>query len=148
MSTCCLTVVKSRYNDNDVTLASIYRHWDGYPEGHGKYLRDFLRDVTLINGICSGTPENYANGVDHLAAKLVCKMQNDGHDPKLTEQGADAGQEFEYHVTGRTLPKPELLEIVVYSGPMTFFGLGGEECTNEIFRGNLDEYSDWLDKME
>ena len=35
------------------TLATIYRQFDGYPEGHGIELLNFLRDMHIVNGMNS-----------------------------------------------------------------------------------------------
>lgn len=52
-------------------ICAIYRQYDGYPEGRGKELAEFLDGYTITNGIFNGPPEfagaKYANGMDELA---------------------------------------------------------------------------------
>lgn len=145
MGTRSLTVVKSKWNADDewATNATIYRHWDGHPESHGKDIAMFLDGLHLVNGIGQKMPERYANGVGRLAAQLVCFLQEGGHDPDLMSSGAVCGQEYEYHLLCNS--QKLTIEMAVYDGPMTFFGGGGENCTNEVFRGTVAEYAEWIE---
>ena len=38
-------------DDKEQIICSFYRHWDGYPSGHGQDLADYLKSRRLINGI-------------------------------------------------------------------------------------------------
>lgn len=54
-------------------VVNIYRHYDGYPDGHGVELAAFLESLTLVNGLPMGFEErdDLANGMDCLAAQVV-----------------------------------------------------------------------------
>ncbi len=54
------------------SYVNMYRHFDGYPEGHGLELAEFLKDFKIINGI-GGDAElgTHANGEGCLAAQMV-----------------------------------------------------------------------------
>lgn len=152
MGTRCLTVVRSRQgNDPFEVHAVIYRHWDGYPEGHGKWLLDFLDGMHIVNGIGGGMPAKYARGPGRLAAQLVSKLQQEGHEPGLLPGIASCGQEFQYHVdvtmNWGLNGDAGTIEITVFNGPMTAFGLGGDECTNQIFKGTVSEYAEFLSRL-
>ncbi len=122
--------------------ASIYRHWDGYLDGHGQWLADFLKDVEVTNGKQEG--EKLFNGPGRLASGIVHKLVEDGHDPSLQEQGIDCGQEYEYHVHTLFSDKGGSINVTVLKGPITMFGCGGEECTKQIFRGTPLEFSAFI----
>ena len=52
MSTPAITILKNRVFDweanekKDVTVAKFYRHWDGYPTGHGADIAIFFKQKT------------------------------------------------------------------------------------------------------
>ncbi len=147
MGTRCITTVKQRWNPDDEyeAIVAIYRHWDGYPDGQGKTLAEFLDDLVLVNGIGGDMPPRYANGPGILAAQLVCFMQDGGHSPDLAAPGVVCGQEFEYDVLCDYYGDMAVT-VVVRSGPMTAFGLGGEQCSKEIFRGPVSDFKVWVAK--
>lgn len=150
MGTRSLTVVRSRWDEGEFdTLAVIYRHWDGYPSQHGKDLLDMLKRVRVVNGLCSDQQDSdvvYCNGPGELAAFIVSEMRAGGNNPSLmTHDPLECGQEFVYRIDvtcGDTIE----IEVVVFDGPMTFFGGGGEDCTREIFRGTVEQYGEFISK--
>lgn len=53
-------------------VVSMYRQFDGYPEGHGQELVDFFQGKQVINGIRMGEDlDQYFNGMGCLAAAMV-----------------------------------------------------------------------------
>ena len=60
------------HNHGEESHVNMYRHFDGYPEGHGLELAEFLKDIKIINGI-GGNAElgTHANGCGCLAAQMV-----------------------------------------------------------------------------
>lgn len=66
------------------------------------------------------------------------------HDPDLMPTKSDCGQEFEYRLLVDFGMAGGTINIQVFDGPVTFFGMGGEKCDNEIFRGSVDEYRAWI----
>jgi hypothetical protein len=144
MGTRSITVVKSRWHPEDeyTVNATIYRHWDGYPAQHGADLARFLLAAQIGNGRPTDAPSEYCNGAGELASHLVAYLVADDHNPSLAPPGTTMGQEWEYHVIVDE-SKMALL-VKVYNGPMTAFGLGGEECTDEVFSGTVPEYAAWV----
>lgn len=144
MGTRSVTVLTHSWDIKDDILhnASIYRHWDGYLDGHGQWLADFLTDVEVTNGKQEG--EKLFNGPGRLASGIVHALVEDGHDPDLQEQNIDCGQEYEYHIHTLFTDKGGSLTIKVLEGPMTMFGSGGDECTKEIFKGTPIEFSAFI----
>ena len=55
----------------------VYKHYDGYPEGHPVDLAKFLRYFKIVNGVPFGDNSKMANGLGCLAAQYVetFKMQ-------------------------------------------------------------------------
>ena len=54
-------------------ILCLYRQFDGYPEGHGADLKEFLKGMKLTNGYSTDQKEDggWANGMGCLAGQLV-----------------------------------------------------------------------------
>lgn len=147
MSTRSITTVRSKWTGEKdwETHANIYRHHDGYLEGQGAWLFEFLNGLKIINGIPGNPPPRYANGPGRLAAQLVAALQDDDHSPDLlASENPNAGQEYHYRIDVEFGPNGGTIKVAVFNGPMTFFGSGGEACTNLIFEGTVEEYGQFL----
>ena len=71
MGTRCLTVFKE---EDGTEIAVMYRQMDGYPEGHGQALADFLEGRRIVNGYnMNDKKERAFNGMGCLAAILAAK---------------------------------------------------------------------------
>ena len=96
MSTRCLT----RVFNGEAEVACLYRHHDGYPEGHGKELTDFVFTLRLVNGYSSSAtvPKALmANGAERMASKIVCFFER--NEMAIYPVGAkDVWEDYEYHV--------------------------------------------------
>jgi len=57
----------------------VYKHYDGYPEGHPTELAKFLRDFKIVNGLGQDT-YGTANGLGCLAAQYVAAFKMDAGD--------------------------------------------------------------------
>lgn len=150
MSTRCITTVRSRWGNNPEwkTHANIYRHHDGYLEGgHGEWLYEFLRDLKVVNGLSGNEPPRFANGPGRLAAMMVAELYRDDHGPDLVPDSGPRGQEYHYQVDIVFGFDGGTITVTVFDGPMTFFGGGGEECTNQIFSGTVAEYGEFLKQV-
>ena len=53
----------------------VYKHYDGYPEGHPLELAKFLKDFKVVNGVPFGSDSRTANGIDCLAAQYVAAFK-------------------------------------------------------------------------
>ena len=66
------------YDEDDEKLCTIYKHFDGYIDGLGKFLYNFLNDKTIIDGF--GNPEEASkvsfNGMGDLAARLIHALKD------------------------------------------------------------------------
>jgi hypothetical protein len=103
MGTRSLTRVIETYRDDKknkqvkTKLVNMYRQYDGYPEGHGSELADFLNGGKVVNGI--GGDKNVFNGAGCLAAQMIAHFK-DGAGGIYIEPitATKCGQEYEYEV--------------------------------------------------
>lgn len=107
--------------DADKPFMCMYRQFDGYPEGHGAELGQFLAKFEVVNGF--GTDQeagSHANGMGCLAAQMVAEFKTTigNHYLVAPELQQDSWQEYEYHV------HPKMVEVrqcygdgeVIFSG--------------------------------
>jgi hypothetical protein len=131
MSTHAITVIK----ENGKPLVNLYRQMDGYPDGHGQELYDFLAPVKLVNGIRCGQedPALFANGAGCLAASLVARFKAAVGEFYLVSS-ADAWEAeylYEINVVGNTFGA-----VVVKKGEAI------------LFEGSLHGFGDWIRKSQ
>jgi len=62
------------YNESDQPICSIYIMFDGYLNGVGKQLQEFLKTHRYVNGIPLDATNVY-NGMEDLAAQLVWHLK-------------------------------------------------------------------------
>ena len=91
----------SKHADNIRT--QIYHHWDGYPEGLGCKLAEFLCDFRVVNGL----PVNYfedikiANGMGCLSAQLVAGLKEEPGRVYIDYPGQERiDVEYTYYIWG------------------------------------------------
>ena len=130
MGTRSLTVINDEWKNEEICV--LYRQYDGYPEGHGIDLLNFLKDMNLVDGIKSFDKEKRtANGMDCLAAQIVSYFKTGVGDFYLHSAGSrDMCEEFIYTI----YIKDKILHIKV------------EDVYDEhiLFDGNIDYYGEWL----
>lgn len=105
MGTRSLTYVYDSYkneqgNKVNQPIICLYRQYDGYVEGHGLELAEYLASGNIVNGLGIRDAEGVWNGMGCLAAQLVAHFKQGAggiylHAPNL---GRDDWQEYEYHV--------------------------------------------------
>lgn len=100
MGTRCLTVFKK---EDGTEIAVLYRQMDGYPDGHGQQLADFLADRRIVNGYNQTDEKERAfNGMSCLAAQVIAHFKDGIGDFYLQPAGTrDIGEEYIYTVTGK-----------------------------------------------
>jgi hypothetical protein len=99
MGTRSLTFVYEEYKDGPVPILCLYRQFDGYPEGHGAELAEFLSGFEIVNGF-GQKREKLANGMGCLAAQMVAHFKTEVGQFYIQAPipGRDDGQDYEYHV--------------------------------------------------
>ena len=53
----------------------VYKHYDGYPEGHPVDLAKFLMEFKMVNGISQDDDSKMSNGLGCLAAQYVAAFK-------------------------------------------------------------------------
>ena len=79
-------------------IVVMYRQYDGYPEGHGRDLLNFLNGMKVVNGIPGGKKASQlANGISCLAAQTISHFKKGVGDFYLhAADTRDYGEEFVY----------------------------------------------------
>ncbi len=97
MSTRSLTFVK---DDTNRVLLNMYQQYDGYPSGLGTELYEFLKDISMVNGLHPDYGGKIANGAGDLAAQIVAHFKDGPGGVYLRHPSSkDCDQEYEYHIT-------------------------------------------------
>ena len=81
----------------------IYHHWDGYPEGLGCNLAEFLCDFRVVNGLPFNYFENIkvANGMGCLTAQLIAALKEEPGSVYIDYINAERTDiEFTYYIWG------------------------------------------------
>ena len=75
MGTRSLTFIKDR--ESKEQSINIYKQYDGYPEGWGVQLSQYLRDIKVVNGYGMDQEHNtkIVNGVGCLIAKFLTEFK-------------------------------------------------------------------------
>tara|TARA_Y100000034_G_scaffold107034_1_gene136202 strand:- start:140 stop:580 length:441 start_codon:yes stop_codon:yes gene_type:complete len=80
-------------------VVNIYRHYDGYPEGMGLDLAEFLSEFTIVNGLGEDSYKpKIANGVGCLAAQLVQFLKDGPGNVYLETLDGDPGDSWEEYI--------------------------------------------------
>ena len=137
MGTRCLTKV---YDEQGHMIVNLYRQFDGYPEGHGAELAEFLNGGRMVNGlIMTETPQELVfNGAGCLAAQLVGHFkQSPGGFYLYPTSVEDCGQDYEYHV----YTDAKNISIKVMNCGCNFFGMTQSDTYEPLFDGNLEQFT-------
>ena len=73
----------------------VYKHYDGYPNGHPVDLAEFLKDFKIVNGVPFGDDSKMANGLGCLAAQYVAAFKEGPGDIYIENQDTQHG-DIEY----------------------------------------------------
>ena len=135
MGTRSLTVINDEWDNEEICV--LYRQYDGYPEGHGTDLLNFLKNMNLVNGINSKNIKlRISNGMDCLAAQIVAHFkQQPGYFYLHSAGSRDMCEEFIYTI----YIKDKILHIKVED----VYDEG-----NVLFDGNINQYEEWLNTPE
>ena len=77
MGTRAATVFIDNEFDTSTELCVLYRQFDGYLDGHGKELKEFLRGMKIVNGMNGTEGPKFANGCGCLAAQVIAHFKKD-----------------------------------------------------------------------
>lgn len=138
----------TRVRDDKKIIVNIYRQMDGYPEGQGIDISNFLQDRVIGNGISYPAPEKFSNGVHDLAAQLVAHLKNDspvGGIYLYHPDEIDCGEEYIYDVFLSYNEKDCWVRVTeCYHDKVIFYGsrvMFIDWCLNGAGRDNDGEYT-------
>ena len=81
------------------TIVDIYHHWDGYPEGLGVTLADYLNGKKVTNGLGRDN-NNLFNGMGCLAASLVAELKDGPGDVYIEPRESHGWIDYYYYIWG------------------------------------------------
>lgn len=86
------------YDELNRPLLSFYRQFDGYFEGHGQELQEFLKERKICNGysLNDSSATKVSNGMSCLAASLIAHFKTDIGGIYICNHASD--QEYNYHI--------------------------------------------------
>ena len=119
-------------------LLAIHRQFDGYFEGHGQELADFLKDLVIVNGHGSNTPKKAANGMGCLAAQLIARFK-DGIGGIYVIPTNSEDREYNYEIRFVKLNERANYSL---SGRVSLIGEGGGEKKQFDLYGDLNLNAD------
>ena len=71
-------IIAVKENENDKDFATFYRQYDGYPEGLGAELLEYITDKSVVNGFNSEHRFHHAfNGIGDFCASLIAYFKTD-----------------------------------------------------------------------
>jgi hypothetical protein len=127
-------------------LVSVYCQYDGYPQGLGRKVSQFLCGLNLVNGLpVSSERKGLANGLGCLAAQLIGFLKEEPGNVYIRSTGPEShGEEFVYNVYQAGAE----IWIHALEGSMTAFGMPGdsEPDMETIYNGDPYEFLVRLEK--
>ena len=127
MGTRSLTKVMETYtdkkgNEKREPITCMYRQYDGYLEGHGKDLAEWLSQYTVVNGMNTKETIKIANGMDCLAAQMFAHFKEEaGNIYCMHPDSENCGEEYNYEIEKKN--KQIIITIHgVYSNKQLFHG--------------------------
>ena len=110
-------------------ITCMYRQYDGYLDGHGLELAEWLNQYTVVNGMNMDETRKIANGMDCLAAQMFAHFKTEaGNIYCMHPDAEDCWEEYLYEISERD----EGILLTVYE--MHYKG-----DAEEIFHGTPEE---------
>lgn len=145
MGTPSVTIVRNQVIENDgghvENVMRFYRHWDGYPSGHGYAIAKALVEAS---GHLNANNRNWAQ---HFMAELLkddpdCPMDIEFMNP---DANTNYGQCYTYVVTGRYEECGGKYRVTPewYRENVTIKVYMGTDCGHLIFAGDVNEFMNW-----
>tara|TARA_Y100001937_G_scaffold3659_1_gene4906 strand:- start:9834 stop:10316 length:483 start_codon:yes stop_codon:yes gene_type:complete len=143
MSTHALIIISNDDADtlrltNSYDYASIYIHFDGYPQGVGTELAEHLAGYRITAGISGGVrTEKTANGMECLAAQVVGNLKEFVGNVYLTlnnDSFDDACVDYLYFIS----PAPETPD--EYGGSRVNIRVEAKTLGEVLFDGPVDDF--------
>lgn len=116
MGTRCLTYLYKEAAEKPFTC--IYRHYDGYPQGHGFEIAEFMNSKTMVNGYNDAATQ--INGMHCLASQLIVLLKEgkiEAGGIYIYQPDEDACcQDYEYHIWPDKVQVKDIPNDVIFEG--------------------------------
>lgn len=114
------------FEQNGKQILSMYGQFDGYPDGLGKELAEFVASKTIVNGIpLHAEKAKLANGMSCLAAQIVAHFKKSDEPGNFylypCDDEGDAYVDYIYEVRKDSLRCLDRENEVLYDGPASGF---------------------------
>jgi len=107
---------------------------DGYPEGHGKELAEFLKDLYMVNGLGMNETRKVANGMGCLTAQVIAHFKTESGGIYIhPAKSRNCWEDYIYTITANGKQKPIIKCEHV-----------GDKRAKTLFNGTAEEFLDWL----
>lgn len=113
--------------DGSTQILNVYRQHDGYIDGHGVELAEFLSSLTLVNGL-GGDTSKIANGINCLVAQFVSEFKTGAGGIYIHPPINSPENDYTYIIVG-SIDDPLVIHVF--------------EFETQIFSGNVDEFLDF-----
>ena len=135
MGTRAATVFVDNEFETPTELCVLYRQFDGYLDGHGKELKEFLQGMQIVNGMRGDEGSKYANGCGCLAAQVISHFKQQSPHGGFYVYPPGNRQYYTYFLTTKSR-QPLLLRVeygdkVIYDGPLDEFNPDMEMPNND-----------------
>ena len=134
MGTRSLTTFNDEWKDEEIAV--IYRQYDGYPQGHGRELFEFLNEMVIVNGISLNGPPKIANGMDCLAAQVISHFK-----------GSEVGGIY-LHKSGTRDIGEQYIYTIYINKETLMIKMTNTYDKSESFDGTVKEFGEWIHKDE
>lgn len=134
MGTRSLTHIK----DGEDTLVTIYRQYDGYPDGMGIELADILKGKTIVNGFSSDDQPAF-NGMGCLAAQVIKELKDGIGNVYIAVPNANnRWEDYVYEITGE----------IGQEATIKCFDVDSIDKLKLLFEGHPTEFIAWANQPE
>jgi hypothetical protein len=127
-------------------IVTMYRQMDGYPEGMGNDLAEFLEGGQMVNGISISETGAVFNGAGCLAAQMVAHFKDGAGGYYLHRGGAtNCGENYRYEVIVE-----ELKPIVMKCIEIGYMNKKGNyvDRARTVYEGSPEKFKAWLELIE
>ena len=140
MGTRSLTVFKE---EDGKEICVMYRQYDGYPQGHGRELANFLSGMKMVNGISSADKGKIANGMSCLTAQVIRELKGKDVGGIYIHPLGTRGmwEDYIYIISGKTGEEPEI-QILEACGSEK------RRKEKELFSGPATEVKKWIEQLK
>ena len=114
-------------NEDKEIILSMYSQFDGYPDGLGRSLIEFLKKIKMVNGISFNEERKVANGMGCLAAQLLVEFKKEAGGYYLTTP--DDEESYNYTIYSEGDYDDQILKIKV------------ESYSEVLFDGKVEDYN-------